>query len=196
MKYCIGIIGRSCHKYHFCHDKSFVTTKICLPQQVLSWQNIFVMTNTKVLSWQAYFCCDKRWVLSWRTHVYCDKHISVVTKFWLRQNYVCRDKTFVMTKYVFCHDKHVFCHDKHVFVTTKLVATKIILVAAPAHDTFVYKQDWYQYSEHEKLAAPEVQYPWVFKASGPWRVIICALTSVLVFDHFIVCFLSWALTAL
>ena len=49
--------------------------------------------------------------------------------------------TFVATKYVFCRDKH----DKHVlqiFVATKVfrdkhifVATKIILVAAPADDS-------------------------------------------------------------
>ena len=25
-----GIIGRSCHKYHFCCDKSFVATKMIL----------------------------------------------------------------------------------------------------------------------------------------------------------------------
>ena len=40
-----------------------------------------------------------------------------------------RDKH--MTKHVFCRNKsmHVFCRDKHTFV-----ATKIILVAAPAND--------------------------------------------------------------
>ena len=25
-----SVIGGSCHKYHFCHDKSFVTTNMCL----------------------------------------------------------------------------------------------------------------------------------------------------------------------
>ena len=103
------IIGESCHKYNFCHNKtSFVTTKICL-----SWQNVFVATRvtnicrnkrnfvrtnmcllcfvmTKVLSWQAYFCHDKRYVLS--------------------MTCVCHNKTFVMTK--------------------------IILMAAPVSDTF------------------------------------------------------------
>ena len=34
------ITGGSCHKYHFCHDKSFITTNACLSQQ-----NIFVATN-------------------------------------------------------------------------------------------------------------------------------------------------------
>ena len=36
----ITITGGSCHKYHFCHDKSFV-------------QNIFVMTKL------SYFCLTK-----------------------------------------------------------------------------------------------------------------------------------------
>ena len=30
--YTISIIGRSCHKYHFCHDKRFVATNIILLQ--------------------------------------------------------------------------------------------------------------------------------------------------------------------
>ena len=43
------IIGRSCHKYHFCCNKSFVVTNTCL-----SWQNTsFVMTKV-CLSWQIF----------------------------------------------------------------------------------------------------------------------------------------------
>ena len=49
--------------------------------------------------------------------------LSRQTRLLSRQKYACRDKTFVATKDVFCHDKHVF------------VATKMILVAAPANDT-------------------------------------------------------------
>ena len=48
------IIGGSCHKYHFCHDNSFVTTDPCfvMTSILLSWQNTsFVMTNTCLL-WQ------------------------------------------------------------------------------------------------------------------------------------------------
>ena len=54
------------------------------------------------------------------------------------QKYACRDKTclsqqifacFVPTKDVFCRDRHVFCRERRVSV-----ATKMILVAAPAND--------------------------------------------------------------
>ena len=55
-QYTTSIPGGSCHKYHLCHDKSFV---------------FFVAT--KVLSPQAYFSRDKRRVLSRRTRVYRDK---------------------------------------------------------------------------------------------------------------------------
>ena len=66
----------------------------------------------------------------------------------------CRDKHFVATNTSFvatkvclsrqniCSDKIMFCLDKHTFVATNIcreksfVATKIILVAAPANDTF------------------------------------------------------------
>ena len=47
-----------------------------------------------------------------------------------QQKYACRDKTFVATK-------DFFCRNKHVFVATSdktFVATKMILVAAPASD--------------------------------------------------------------
>ena len=65
-----NIIGGSHHKYHFCHDKSFVATKLCLSwQEFCNKEKYFVATNT----WQAYFCRDKRRVLSWQTHVGRDK---------------------------------------------------------------------------------------------------------------------------
>ena len=128
-------------------NPSFVTTKICLPRQnfccdkikfvatkyfvaeqkrsdillrhvFVSTKHVFVAkkqqkTTTTCLSQQAYFCRDKRCVLSRQTRVCRDKS----------KLYVCRDKhTFVATKDYFCLDK-------------KIVATKIILVAAPANDT-------------------------------------------------------------
>ena len=45
---------------------------------------------------------------------------------------------FVATEYVFCRDKHVFVATKHVFCRDKTfvsVATKMVLVAAPANDS-------------------------------------------------------------
>ena len=56
---------------------SFVATKVCLSQQLLS-QQIFVATNI-ILSRQAYFCRYARFV---------------ATKLLSRQNYVCSDKSF------------------------------------------------------------------------------------------------------
>ena len=110
------ITGGSCHKYHFCHDKSFVmikhifccnnsmlvATKVCL-----SWQNILVMTNnfvvTEVLSRQAYFCCYK--------------HMFVVTK-----DVFCRNKTSFLSR-----RKYAYC-------SKTFIATKTILMAAPTND--------------------------------------------------------------
>ena len=55
----------------------------------------------------------------------------VGTKLLSQQIRVCRDKqTFVATKDVFCRDKHMFDTQSKTFV-----ATKIMLVAAPANDS-------------------------------------------------------------
>ena len=61
-------------------------------------------------------------------HFCRDKHVFVTTKhvFCRDKKYACRDKTFVPTK--LCLSRQIF--DKHLFV-----ATKTILVAAPANDT-------------------------------------------------------------
>ena len=63
-EYLTTIIGGSCHKSHFCRDKSlclsrqntsFVATKVCLPRQ----NCVFVATN--VLWRQTYFCRDQNY---------------------------------------------------------------------------------------------------------------------------------------
>ena len=84
-----NIIGRSCHKYHFCrhkrfvgqtrvcrdkHKTSFVATKICLPQQ-----------------------------LFWR-------------KNYLLRLRVCHDKSFVATSILVCRDKNKFVATKHLSI--------------------------------------------------------------------------------
>ena len=77
------ITGRSCHKYHFCHAKtfvmtnmcllqqthvcydktrSFVTTKVCLSRQTRVCRGKHNFVTTKVMAWQAYFCRNKRHV--------------------------------------------------------------------------------------------------------------------------------------
>ena len=85
-----SIIGGSCHKYHFCRDKSiiFVATKVRLSRQN--------------------FCRD--------IHVFGATKGFGATNIILSRQKFCRGKhTFVATKDVFCHDKHV----KHTFVATK-----------------------------------------------------------------------------
>ena len=107
-----SVIGRSCHKYHFCCHKTFVTANMCLSRTVLSWQ--------------AYFCHDKR-------RVFChNKHVFVAAKVSLSQQKFCHDKnmfaaTNVFSQAYFCCNKRcilswqtLVCHDKHVFAMTKL----------------------------------------------------------------------------
>ena len=71
------------------------------------------------------FCHDK--VMFVATKIFCrDKHNFAMTKL---------QHTFVVTKDMFCCNKQVFCRDKQVCVLTKkIVATKMILVEAPAND--------------------------------------------------------------
>ena len=52
------IIGRSCHKYHFCHDKTFVAADTCLPRQTLL-KNMLAAIKLCLL-----FCCNKTFVMT------------------------------------------------------------------------------------------------------------------------------------
>ena len=82
----IYITGRSCHKYHFCRDKTSVTTNICRDK------HNFVAE--KVLSRQACFCRDKHAFVAINTCLL--RQISVAT-----QDAFCRDKhVFVATKMI------------------------------------------------------------------------------------------------
>ena len=92
-----GIIGRSCHKYHFCHDKS--------------------------LSGQAYFCCDKH-MFVWhaichnksmlaRQHSCCDEHKH---KYLLRKK-LCHDQNILSRQAIFFF--FFATKDMYVFVATK-----------------------------------------------------------------------------
>ena len=79
------IIGGSCHKYHFCRDKSFV---VCREKHVfVKTKHVFcrdksMLVTTKRLSRQTRVCCDKRFV---------------VTSMFVARN-ICHDKRFVATK--------------------------------------------------------------------------------------------------
>ena len=164
------ITGGSCHKYHFCQDKSFVAKNTCL-----SWQQkkrLLIVMTKECLSRQN-FCHDKYIYVT--TNICCDKHTFVT------QTYVCHDKhvSFVVTKVCLswqivvatntCLSQQIFvatifvvatniillwqkfCRGKHTFVTTKdwdksFVVTKMILVSAPASNIKLYSENYFSAS--------------------------------------------------
>ena len=89
------VIGRSWHKYHFCHDKTFVMTNMCL-----SWQTHACHVKTCLLLRQKYAChdrtfCHDKYLLQ---QTFCrNKHTFVMTKVCLSQKNFC-----VVTKLCFC----------------------------------------------------------------------------------------------
>ena len=89
------ITGRSCHKYHFCRDKSFC--HFCCGKHV---------------------CCDKTRLLSQQKYACCDKRTFVTTK-----DMFCRD-SFIMTKLclsqqVLLWQKYVCCNKRRVLSRQK-----------------------------------------------------------------------------
>ena len=156
----LSIIGGSYHKYYFCREKSFVAAntflsgqktcfvaiKVCLSRHIsvnltsfVATKNMFVTTNaTKhfyfrdksmiiatdtCLSRQNIICRDKTFVST--KIFYRDKHNFVATEVFSRQAYFCRDKRRILSS------QRRVCRDKEVFV-----ATKMILMAAPATDSY------------------------------------------------------------
>ena len=135
------IIGRSCHKYHFCRGRnlsqqtrvcrnktSFVTIKVCLLWQKFGRENNCrdkIFLSRQNLSQQIFVVTNI--ILLWQTCV----HMLVETKLLSWQTCVCCDKSCVATDIIlswqkFCHSKHnfvvtkdMFCCDKHMFVMTK-----------------------------------------------------------------------------
>ena len=129
-------------------NTSFVVTKVCLLWQKFCFgKHIFVMTNsfvmTKVLSRQAYFCLNKHMFVVTK-HVFGhDKSMLVIYKYLLRQKF-CHSKNILSWQTYFCHNKSLsqqayFCCDK------TFVVTKMILVAAPANDSY---QGWQTFYRH------------------------------------------------
>ena len=136
------IIGRSCHKYNFCCDKT----------HLLSWQKYaccdkHIFDVTEVLSWQIL----SRQLLSWQTNLllwwkYAHRdNTFCATKMCLSQQksivattFCCDKHNFVMTS---CHDNHTFvatkdviCRDKHMFVVTKVLSQQKLYLSAPANN--------------------------------------------------------------
>ena len=70
----LTIIGRSCNKYHFCCDISFVVTNTCLSPQTRVCGN-----ETRLLPRQKYACCNKTFVVTrlclLRQKFCCDKYL-------------------------------------------------------------------------------------------------------------------------
>ena len=88
-----GIIGGTCHKYHFCRHKHMFVAK-----------HVFVATKHV-------FCRDKTRLLSRQNTSF------VATKICLsRQNYACRYKHVVATNIILSRQN--FCRYKHTFVAT------------------------------------------------------------------------------
>ena len=93
----------------------------------IATKNVFGATKV-CLSRQTYFCRDK--------HLSRQFFIATNVILLTRQAYFCRDKhlsqqKFCRGKHTFVATKDMFCCDKHVSV-----ATKIILMAAPANDSW------------------------------------------------------------
>ena len=105
------IIGGSCHKYHFCRDKSFVAINTCL------WRHTRICLD-KTRSFVCYFfprqkyaCRNEimfvaaKYIFS-RQKLCRGKHTFVATKDMFVQTHVCRVKTFVATKKDTCGSSH------------------------------------------------------------------------------------------
>ena len=119
----VFIVGGSCHKYHFCHDKCFVATNTCL-------------------LWQTCVCHDKTYLFFMtmvclsRQNFCCDRVIFVVTKLFvtnmqtclLWQMFCCNKHAFIMTKDMFWHDKLLFVMTKVCLSWQKFYFDKIMFV--------------------------------------------------------------------
>ena len=133
-------------------NTSFVVSKVCLSRHfavtnlLLSRQTRVCRDETRLLSCQKYvcpdICCDKLTFVATNTCLPRRNTSFVVSK-------VCLSRHLLRQTY-FCRDKHVFCRNKRNFAATKVlsrrakdvsrqktcfVATKMILVAAPASDS-------------------------------------------------------------
>ena len=102
------IIGGSCHKYHFCHDNSFVKTDLCfvMTSILLSWQNIFCRDKHVFVVTRA--CCNTGFVTTkYHEQNCCDKH-TVVTS-WMSSSTVGQVPWKLITDF---HNKKIFtvCH--------------------------------------------------------------------------------------
>ena len=135
-----SITGGSCHKYNFCCDKSFVVTNVCLPWQNFRHNKIMFVVTKRLLR-QTHICRDKHTFVGTKDVLCCDKHVSGATKVSLSWQNFCRDKIMFVTRkvllrqaYFCCNKRCVLSRQTRVCCNKAFVATKMILVAAPAND--------------------------------------------------------------
>ena len=122
------IIGRSCHKYNFCHDKSFVMTNTCL-----SWQNTAFVVTKVCLLWQKN--CHKSSVttslllcLTWQNTSFATTKVCLSGQnfwydiFFVSTKVLSRQASFCCYKRRVLSQQTHICRNKHMFVTTKVLS--------------------------------------------------------------------------
>ena len=98
------MVGRSCHKYHFCRvcrDKSMLVAPKPLPWHVRRDKLTFTTTKHVFVTTKQVFCCDKNLL-----------YVFVATEIF------CLDKSFVVVSILlswqsFCHNKNDTCGSSH-----------------------------------------------------------------------------------
>ena len=122
----VAIIGGSCHKYHFCRDKSFVATNTHthtsreVERQLIvllakGWQNV---QQVDLWTW---FVIDTICVVTKRAGVTKVSLAGAATSliFVLTIIILSRQIYFSRDKHMFVATKHLFCQDKSMLVATK-----------------------------------------------------------------------------
>ena len=104
-------------------------------------------------------CTRSGWGYHWREYYFCcHKHVFVATKVCLsRENYVCRNKTFVVTN--ISRDKHkpTFVATKHVFCRFETFYT---YMAAPASDGADIVRESYELNRVPGICKSEFIWSW------------------------------------
>ena len=131
------IIGRSCHKYHFCRD-IFVVTFLS-HHKVLSRQTPVCRNKTGLLSRQKYGCCDKTFVETKYFYLSRQNMSFVAIKLW-KYNF-CRDKGFVAIN---------MCLSRQMFVGTNVILSRHTRVCRDKNYTCGSSRQW-QPTSHSYL---------------------------------------------
>ena len=127
-----AIVSGSCHEYHFCRDKTCLSSQQDKKQKYACRDKSFVVLSQHV-------CRDKSFV-STSILLSQQKTCFVTTNTSLsRQKYACCSKYFSPQN--FCHDKHTFCHDKR-----HVLSQQTCLVCCNKNGTFRSSCQFLQYA--------------------------------------------------